>query len=181
MKKRLLLLVSVLLCGCQTVSRPAPPEVALGAGLNWTLPSLSWVTEPVDKTQQVVAWHGDNRWQLVGQLSLHADKMTLTALSDFGTFLFQTSFDGRQFTARRSPLMPAKADTKHLLADLLMALMPEPALAKSLAPLGVKVETQHQQRLLRKNGQILVAISYHPKGFQFEQRQLGYGFKVTYE
>ncbi len=181
MKPLLLVSLLLLLCGCQTLSAPVKPQIPLGQGLVWSLPDLGWVKGERDKTQQVVAWHGKERWQLVGQLSLSPQKMTLTALSGFGTFLFQANFDGTVLTTKRSALVPAKANPGHLLADLSMALMPTAVLQQSLAPLGLVLSVKDHRRVISKQGKAIIVIEYQPMGFRFSQQQLGYGFEVTYE
>lgn len=181
MKKMLLILLLLWLAGCQSLTPPPQATVNLGDNIQWRLPALDWVKAPSQRTQQVVAWHGDSRWQLVGELGFDREAMTLTALSGFGTFLFQARFDGQAITVQRSALLPQKADPAHLLADLLLCLMPQQSLEKSLAGEGVEVIDGDATREIVKGGKVIAIIAHQAKGFRFEQQQLGYGFEVTYE
>ncbi|WKE63991.1 DUF3261 domain-containing protein [Gallaecimonas kandeliae] len=178
--KRCLLLLTLLLCACQSLPVAKAPRAVLAKDVEWTLPSLGWVQAASVRQQQVVAWHGKDRWQLVGELQLAPGQVGLVALSGFGNFLFQVGYDGRQLTEKRSPLVPASAKPGQLLSDLLLALMPKAALAKSLEGTGLELEEKQGVRTLSMKGKLLIRIHYNPQGFRFEQLALGYGFEVTY-
>lgn len=179
MKKFIFICITLLLAGCQS-TRQLGPTVPLGSQLSWQLPPFDWVQAPSTRTQQVVAWHGDKRWQLLGEMQLAKDKLSLTAVSGFGSFLFQASFDGQGFTLTKSPLLPAEATPEQLLADLLLALLPVERLRQSLVGSGATVTEQQGLRVVHFHKD-MVRIQYLPKGFRFEQLALGYGFEVTYD
>jgi hypothetical protein len=139
--------------------------------------------------QQINAFWADREESLLAVLELDNQHIAMAGLSNDGLSLFNLSYDGKAVLSDKSSLLPETVKPEFMLADLQLVYWPLPMLQKIL-PVGWRLETRENKRLLYINSKKLSEITYllpetdWPKVVELVNFQYHYRLRIktlTYE
>lgn len=109
--------------------------VVLASDVHYCLAPLPamWSDTPQSLTQKVSISVGDERHELLTQLELEGERMTLVGLAPLGQALFTLVYDGHTLSSEQSLLLGQQFKAEYLVAIMQLIYWPEASITPTLS------------------------------------------------
>ncbi|KFZ37696.1 hypothetical protein HR45_09775 [Shewanella mangrovi] len=165
MSRMILILIVMLLSGCQQLRQSQHSCITLAADVNQCLAPLPWQhsAPPADElTQLVTLKRYDKQQQLTMSLALTPQNMTIIGLAPLGQALFTLQFDGHTLSSEQSMLLGEQFRADYLVAMLQLVYWPQAALQQAIS--GAELSEQQCGkalcRQLRRDDKLIASVEY---------------------
>lgn len=145
LSQRIILLVlgSVLMTACsQTLQRQTCVELAADVSYCLapvSLPALTDNKQAISATQKVSIQTTNSQHELLSQLELSGQELTLVGLAPLGQALFTLTYDGNQLISEQSQLLGDQFKAEYLLAIMQLIYWPDASVNQHLQ--GAKMQS----------------------------------------
>jgi hypothetical protein len=164
---RQFLLFGWLLCMCELTAcarlatAPSAIRVTLDAGANFVLPPMSRVGVIKDELQSITFEAQGRRLDMLCQLQINLQSVTVVGLSPIGNPLFTLTYDQHGVNIHGLAVDELKGEM--LIADILMTYLSPKVLQSQLqgAFLTTQYEGEQEQRVIRNHNNIVLIEIIH--------------------
>lgn len=159
----LLFLCAAALTGCRTLP---VTEIPIAKGATFDLQSPAALGQSISLEQIVDAKYGDKEFSFHCLLEVEPKLLTLVGMTPMNTRAFTLTFDGETLAVDVMPGAQLPAPPQHILADLQLALWPDPpvrgltldSLVNDCTFAGFPAPADG--RLFKRDGEIVVQVMY---------------------
>jgi hypothetical protein len=146
--------------GCSTGFVKSNVErVEIATAVYLTLPRPEEITQSFDATQLLVADYEERSYSFQAQLEVRPGKITIVAITMWGSTLFSISYDGS--TLRTQGMVDQHGvNAEYLLADVLLTIWDPKWVSSRLQGAALVVSESRDSRTVSRDGEPVIEISY---------------------
>lgn len=149
----MMLLINLAASGCQWPQLPANPDPAV------VVPLLNPVGPARRIVQSVnVDWQGQES-QFLCVLELNQHRISIGAVNPQGISLFNLTYNGKQVSMTKSPLLPKNLPPEMIVKDIQLAYWPV-AMLQQQFPDPLRLSADSKQRHLHHHHQLIAEVNF---------------------
>lgn len=178
------LVIILLISGCAV--KPHAVQTTIAPGLLFTLPPLEQDAHSFEAAQVVFGNAGPEPIQFQTQIKAGGGEIVVVVLDSLGRRGLMIQWDEAGVSTDVAPWVPAEVRPLNILADIVIAHWPAPAVRAGLKGTGARVEQIGGTRIISFAGREIVRVDYDP-GFDppwggslvIKNLAMGYTLKIA--